>query len=151
MTEIERITDQLRRAFEGDAWCGSALREVLADVTAESAARRMLANAHSVWEIVLHVAAWKDAVRRRLAGERVVTPAEGDFPSVVETDATAWRNAIEMLETRHTELREAVARLDDARLEEPIVEGMSSLYVTLHGAVQHDLYHAAQIALLRKA
>jgi len=151
MTEIERITDQLRRAFEGDAWCGSALREVLADVTAESAARRMLANAHSVWEIVLHVAAWKDAVRRRLAGERVVTPAEGDFPSVVETDATAWRNAIEMLETRHTELREAVARLDDARLEEPIVEGMSSLYVTLHGAVQHDLYHAAQIALLKKA
>ncbi|MBA3320045.1 MAG: DinB family protein [Pyrinomonadaceae bacterium] len=150
MTEIERITDQLRRAFEGDAWCGSALREVLADVTAESAARRMLANAHSVWEIVLHVAAWKDAVRRRLAGERVVTPAEGDFPSVVETDATAWRNAIEMLETRHTELREAVARLDDARLEEPIVEGMSSLYVTLHGAVQHDLYHAAQIALLKK-
>ncbi len=151
MTEIERITDQLRRAFEGEAWCGSALREVLADVTAESAARRMLANAHSVWEIVLHVAAWKDAVRRRLAGERVVTPAEGDFPSVVETDATAWRNAIEMLETRHTELREAVARLDDARLEEPIVEGMSSLYVTLHGAVQHDLYHAAQIALLKKA
>ncbi len=151
MTEIERITDQLRRAFEGDAWCGSALREVLADVTAESAARRMLANAHSVWEIVLHVAAWKDAVRRRLAGERVVTPAEGDFPSVVETDETAWRNAIEMLETRHTELREAVARLDDARLEEPIVEGMSSLYVTLHGAVQHDLYHAAQIALLKKA
>ena len=150
MTEIERITDQLRRAFEGEAWCGSALREVLADVTAESAARRMLANAHSVWEIVLHVAAWKDAVRRRLAGERVVTPAEGDFPSVVETDATAWRNAIEMLETRHTELREAVARLDDAWLEEPIVEGMSSLYVTLHGAVQHDLYHAAQIALLKK-
>lgn len=28
--------------------------------------------------------------------------------------------------------------------------GPASLYVTLHGLVQHDLYHAGQMALLRK-
>jgi hypothetical protein len=28
---------------------------------------------------------------------------------------------------------------------------MSSTYVTLHGVVQHSLYHAGQIALLKKA
>jgi hypothetical protein len=48
-------------------------------------------------------------------------------------------------------LREAIAAVDDARLDEPILEGMRSIYTTLHGAVQHDLYHAGQIAILKKA
>ena len=33
MTEIERIRDQIERAFDGDAWCGPALMAALqADV-----------------------------------------------------------------------------------------------------------------------
>jgi uncharacterized damage-inducible protein DinB len=28
---------------------------------------------------------------------------------------------------------------------------MSTGYVTLHGVIQHDLYHAGQIAMLKKA
>ena len=42
-------------------------------------------------------------------------------------------------------------RLDDAQLDEPILADMSSRYVSLHGAVQHTLYHAGQIALVKKA
>jgi len=39
---------------------------------------------------------------------------------------------------------------DGARLEE-ITPGTSySNYVLLHGVIQHDLYHAGQIALLKK-
>ena len=34
MTEIERILDQLKRAYEGDAWHGPSVREALAGVTA---------------------------------------------------------------------------------------------------------------------
>jgi uncharacterized damage-inducible protein DinB len=48
-------------------------------------------------------------------------------------------------------LREEIARVDESRLDEPILEGMSTVYVTLHGVIQHDLYHAGQIAMLKKA
>jgi hypothetical protein len=54
MTDIQRIEDQLRRSFAGNAWQGPAVRQLLADVTAEKAAARPLSNAHSIWEIVLH-------------------------------------------------------------------------------------------------
>ena len=150
MTEVERIADQMRRAFEGKAWCGSSLREVLADVTANEAASKPVANGLSIWEMVLHLAAWKGAVRQRLAGERIKLPADGDFPPVRDTGEEAWRSALELLGRRHAELRDAVAVVDDSRLDEAIVEGMASVYVTLHGGVQHDLYHASQIALLKK-
>lgn len=151
MSEVQRIEDQLRRAYEGDAWHGPALRELLADVNAERAAARPLANAHSIWEIVLHVAAWDGAVRRRVEGEKVDEPPEGDWPAVTDTGEAAWQEARARLERNHRALRAAVARLSDAELYEKVGGGGSSRYGTLHGVIQHQLYHAGQIALLKKA
>src|SRR5436305_12361421 len=38
LDEIARITDQLKRAFDGEAWHGDSLMEILADVDAKTAA-----------------------------------------------------------------------------------------------------------------
>ena len=151
MDEIKRIDDQLRRAFEGHAWHGPALRELLADVTAEQATARPIPGAHSIWEIALHIAAWHEGVRRRVEGERVELSAEEDWPPVASTSEAAWQDALAMLERTHTELRRTVSRLADARLQEMVVGKDHSVYVMLHGLIQHDLYHAGQIALLKKA
>ena len=86
----------------------------------------------------------------RLAGEGVRLPVDGDFPPVRETSEEAWRGALGLLERRHEELGQAVAGLAASRLDEPVVEGMASVYVTLHGSIQHDLYHGSQMALLKK-
>ena len=40
--------------------------------------------------------------------------------------------------------------LDEPRLEQPIIEGMSKTYVALHGILQHNIYHAGQVSLLKK-
>ena len=151
MTEVERIADQMKRAFDGRAWCGSSLRQVLADVTAEEAAAKPIPNALSIWQMVLHLAAWKGAVRQRIEGERVVLPVEGDFPPVPEATEDAWKSTLDLLARRHEELQATVASLPESRLDEAVAEGMTSVYVTLHGSLQHDLYHASQMALLKKA
>jgi uncharacterized damage-inducible protein DinB len=151
MTEVERIVDQLNRAFAGDSWHGPAITEILNGLTAPQAAARPLPSAHSIWELVLHIAAWERACRRRLEGDRAqLSPAE-DWPAVTGTDEPAWQNAKEILRQAHEDLRQAVSSLDASKLEQPIVEGLSSVYVTLHGVIQHGLYHAGQIALLKKA
>lgn len=151
MSEVERIGDQLRRAFEGSAWHGDSIKELLADVTAEKAAAKPLAGAHSIWEIVLHIEAWEEGIRLRLAGERAELSEEEQWPPVKDTSEAAWRDALASLEKTHLNLRAAIASLDDERLTKPIVEGKSSVYASVHGVIQHDLYHAGQIALLKKA
>jgi uncharacterized damage-inducible protein DinB len=152
MSEVRRIADQLRRTFEGDAWHGPSVRELLADVTARRAAAKPIAQAHSIWEIALHMATWDEVVRRRLAGEITGDlPAEVDWPMLRETSEDAWRKSVQDLEQSHRALCEAVARLDDARLAESVPGKPDSVYIELHGIVQHDLYHAGQIALLKKA
>jgi GNAT superfamily N-acetyltransferase/uncharacterized damage-inducible protein DinB len=152
MSEIQRIEDQLRRAFEGDAWHGPAVRELLGDVTAAKAAARPLPDAHSIWEIVLHIATWEGVVRRRLQGEAVADlPSEQDWPPVQETTETAWHKAMDDLDRGHRALREAIARSDEGRLAELVPGKEHSVYHMLHGIIQHDLYHAGQIAVLKKA
>jgi uncharacterized damage-inducible protein DinB len=151
MDEIKRIDEQLRRAFEGQAWHGPSLRELLADVTAEQARAKAVPGAHSIWEIVRHIAAWHDGVRRRLEGESVELSAEEDWPSVAGTPEAAWQEALAVLERTHTELRRTMSRLTDARLQEMVAGKDYSVGVMLHGLIQHDLYHAGQIALLKKA
>jgi uncharacterized damage-inducible protein DinB len=152
MREVERIADQLRRAHEGGAWHGHAVRELLAGVTAETATAKPFADAHSIWELVLHIAAWERVALLRLAGEpaRYYNTIE-DWPGADASDENAWQQTLVRLDETNAGLREAVLLLDDSKLDEPILAGMSSTYVTLHGVVQHTLYHAGQIALLKKA
>lgn len=150
-SEVERIQNQLHRAFAGEAWHGPSLGELLADVKAPQAAARPIAGAHSIWELVLHIAAWDKAVAARLGGGRGAVTDEENFPAVNDTSEGSWQKAIETLKQNHQELMEAMGQVEESRLDEPIVEGMPSVYVHLHGAVQHDLYHAGQIAVLKKA
>ena len=151
MSEAKRIQDQLERGFSGSAWHGPSVMELLADVDAAKAAARPIAGAHSIWDLVLHIAAWDQAAATRLRGDRAQLSDAEDWPAVSDTSAEAWTQALETLKRNHRELHEAIGRVEDTNLERPIVEGMASVYVTLHGVIQHDLYHAGQIAILKKA
>jgi len=153
MSEIERILDQLKRAYEGNAWHGPAIKEALSGVTAAQAHARPLATGHTIWELVQHVAVWEDVGRRRLSGDRaqIAISSPEDWPPPEDTSEAAWENAKAALDRGHQALVEAISRTPESRLDEPIFEGMSTVYVTLHGVVQHDLYHAGQIMMLRRA
>jgi len=144
------LLDQLRRAHEGDAWHGPSLREVLDGVDAARATSRPLPGAHSIWELVLHIAAWEQVARRRLEGDLSRPSDAEDWPAVDATDAASWQAALAHLDRTHAALREAIAALPEARLDEPLRGPEFTIASLLHGVVQHDLYHAGQIALLRK-
>lgn len=148
--EISRIADQLKRAFEGDAWHGPAVLEVLEGVNARAAAAKPVRGAHSIWEIVLHIAAWDGAIRRRMEGQALQLSDEQDFPPVRDTSDAAWRSALGNLKQRHAELIQVLLAMPDYRLTGQVPGKDYDFYHMLHGAVQHELYHAGQIALLKK-
>ena len=68
-----------------------------------------------------------------------------------DTSEAAWENALAELERGHRQLRQSISALSDDRLGNIVPGKEDSVYVLLHGIVQHDLYHAGQIALLKKA
>jgi uncharacterized damage-inducible protein DinB len=158
MTETARIVDELEREHEGDPWHGSPLRAILEGIDAPRAAARPVPGAHSIWELVLHLTGWKNEVTRRLAGAVACMPVEGDWPDIGDPTEERWLAALARLEAAQEGLMAAVKTLPETRLYEPTNDTRSaplgtgvSYYVLLHGIIQHDVYHAGQIALLKKA
>jgi uncharacterized damage-inducible protein DinB len=151
LSEGALIADQLRRAFDGHAWHGPALLELLKDVDAATAAAKPLPDVHSIWELVLHIRAWDNAGLRRLAGETAKLKGNTNFP-VVPTPATeaAWQAAVAATTHTHETLVETIAGLSGKRLRDRVPGKPYDFYHMFHGIAQHELYHAGQIAILKK-
>ena len=150
ISEPALIAEQLHRAFEGDAWHGPALLELLREMDAATAAAQPLSDVHSIWELVLHVSAWDDAAYRRLGGEKVQLTGTANFPVVPNPSQTTWREAIAHAKHTHDVLVKTVAALPEPRLRERVPGKRYDFYFMLHGVAQHALYHAGQIAILKK-
>jgi hypothetical protein len=151
-TECLRIADQLRRAFDGEAWHGPALKELLAGVTAEKAFEHPVTGAHSIWELVLHIEVWTRAAAQSIHGTPMpkIVGTVQDWPPIPDHSAKAWQNAIQQLFKTKDEIAFAIEKFGDARLTETVPGRKYDFYFLFHGIVQHSLYHAGQIALLKK-
>ncbi|HYL46788.1 MAG TPA: DinB family protein [Candidatus Limnocylindrales bacterium] len=151
MSEVDRILDQMDRAWEGDAWHGPSVKRVLDNITAELAVQHPVHSAHSIWEIVNHVASWNRIVRHRLIGDPIEPTPEVDWPPVWDKSEVAWKRTLENLDESRKLLRKTVDGMKEEQLNVQLPGEGYTNYVMLHGLVQHDLYHAGQIALLKKA
>jgi len=148
-TEIRVLLGSLDEAFDKKSWHGPNFRGSLRGVTAAQAAWRPNPARHNIWELTLHAAYWKYAVRRRLTGEKrgAFTLKGSNFfvrPSGGESDdagEAAWKRDVSILQAEHRSLRAAVASLPSASPQ--------ALHL-IRGATAHDLYHAGQIRLLRR-
>jgi uncharacterized damage-inducible protein DinB len=155
--EAARLINQLEREFNGQPWHGSSLTAILEGVSAPQAARKPSTDAHSIWEILLHMTGWKREVTRRARGHAAAEPAAGDWPSIGEPSEERWREAQADHMRAQQELLEVVRGLSETQLAAK-VPGDSAAFIgaglsvlaTLWGLLQHDVYHSGQIALLKK-
>jgi uncharacterized damage-inducible protein DinB len=156
--ETSRISDQLRRAFDGDAWHGDPLSKILAGVTAEQAAAHPVAGAHSVWELLLHVEGWTRVAADTIDGKPMPgwpTPAPGidfqDWPAVPTPTPEAWNAAVNKLIAAGNHMADRVAQFPDSRLTDIVPGRKYNFYYLFHGIVQHSLYHGGQMMIVKKA
>ncbi|HXH93992.1 MAG TPA: DinB family protein [Thermoanaerobaculia bacterium] len=147
MREIERILDQLNRSWGGPSWTGVDIQPLLDGISEEQARAHPLPNAHSILELTAHMTAWMNAVAARLGGDtRELTPEE-DWRDVTQL---TWPAAITEMENAQSHLSDVIARLTPDDLDKKVAGRKYTIYVMLHGVIQHNLYHAGQIGLLKK-
>jgi len=150
---IELLLEVMDQAFDRRGWHGTTLRGSLRGVTPAEALWRPARGRHNIWELAVHAAYWKYAVRRRLAGDAAGSFARkpSDWPEVPTTpDARAWKLDIRLLEAEHRLLREVVRAMPPAKLERRSPQGVWTNAEEIHGVAAHDLYHTGQIQLIKK-
>ena len=142
--ERELLLHLLDEAYGRAAWHGPTLRGSLRGVSAAEAAKRPGPGRHSIWELAVHAAYWKYAVRRRLTGEkRGAFPRQGSNWLAVPSPATpaAWKRDVELLASCHRRLREAVERLGSLTPRRRRL---------IAGIALHDVYHTGQIQFVKR-
>jgi hypothetical protein len=145
-----RVSDQ---AYDQKSWHGTTLRGSLRGVTAEEALWRPGRGRHNIWELALHAAYWKYAVRRRLAGDGIGSfeRRPSNWPEIpTPSDARAWKRDVAFLDAEHRKLRAVIADLTPAALQERSPKGVWTNAEEIHGVAAHDLYHTGQIQLIKR-
>lgn len=151
MNESERLAMELDKALNGGAWHGPSFREALDGVDLAAALRRPIPEAHSIAEIVQHATTWHDVVRRRLDGETPQVPDEQDWPKAAPADAAAWAALRQQLHETGRTLCETVRAFPVEKLHQQRPRIDDTWYSLISGELQHVIYHAGQIAVLRKS
>jgi uncharacterized damage-inducible protein DinB len=149
-TETEFLADQIHRSCFGGAWHGPALAELVSDLTDEQFDPRVRDGWHSIREIVLHVTAWQKAALGALRGTSMPSldqPWDGDWP----VSGDSREEVLRQVRSAAGDLVEAVRALPPEKLGETVPgrDGYNFRFL-LTGIVQHNIYHAGQVALLRK-
>ena len=151
------ITNEIKKAFNGDAWHGNHVMQTLNNVKPECAFEHFIPNAHSIAEIALHLTAWTEEVTSRLMGNQASEPALGDWPLPESKSPQAWEKIIfnfklaneELI--RQCELVKENSWNDETKDERSPALGTGVTNIELlNGLVQHHAYHSGQIALLSK-
>ena len=144
------ITDQ---AFDRKSWHGTTLRGALRGLTPEEALWRPGPKRHNIWELTLHAAYWKYAVRRRLAGDAASSfeRKPSNWPAIPDPpNASAWKRDVGFLESEHRKLRDTIQHLSPASLSFRSPRGVWTYAEEIHGIAAHDLYHTGQIQLIKR-
>ena len=155
MNTTDVLLGLVDEAFDNKAWHGTNLRGSVRGLNARTAAWRPAPGRHNIWELTVHAAYWKYAVRRRLTGEKrgsFALPGSDWFrrPGPQGASEAAWRADVALLVSEHRRLRAAVALVPSAALARAAAGHRTTNLTLIRGIAAHDLYHAGQIQVLKR-
>ena len=158
MSLRETLKHRLNDSWHGTPWYGDSSDKIMKGITAAEAARQLAPDTHTIWQIVLHMTAWTEAVAGRVRGIGARAPDRGDWPKVESTSPDAWIISLADLETARKQL---LSDLDAAHEEDlhlhvkhyspPFGDSGITRGGTIVGLIEHDAYHMGQVALIKRA
>jgi uncharacterized damage-inducible protein DinB len=151
------LIDELRKSVFDDPWHGPSVKNIINDISEEHALAHPVKNAHSIFELVLHMWAWTEEVLSRLNGHPPQDPEAGDWPNPVGYNNDGWNAIKEKFFSSTVTLFNSLEKFPEDKLKD-IVGGIRnpslgtgiSYEAMIHGLAQHNAYHAGQISLLKK-
>jgi uncharacterized damage-inducible protein DinB len=148
------LTKELEKALSGQPWYGEPIYTILDKVTFEMAYERQ-GHAHTIAEIVLHMFSWTEEVIDRMNEKPASLPVSGNWPHPGELDENKWGLWLADFKLVNVNLAKTIQDFPEEKWDEPIIDERNTEPVTtykelIYGFIQHQIYHAGQIALLTR-
>jgi len=155
MTTADKLQAELEDTFSGQPWYGNNIYSIIEQITFEAAYEKPAGSVHSIAEIVLHMLGWTEEVTNRMQGKPAGVAQRGDWPDAGTPDEQNWQQLVSDLKLANVDLIGKMQHLADEKWDEPIndqrgTEPVTSYKQLIRGFIQHQIYHAGQIALLNR-
>lgn len=152
MSEVKHLKKLFADLYDGVPWTEVKLTTILTDITSEQAAKKIIPEANSIWQLVQHCVGWRDNVLRKLQGEIFNSPEHNYLLPPDNVSPQAWQHLLSRLEQSEKNWEQFLEQLDDNKLHEPYLpsKGKFTIYEVIHGILHHDNYHFGQIVMLKK-
>lgn len=151
-TETERIKKLIKNHWDGNMWHGNNLSEVLKGITWQQAFHKPGGFKHNIYEYVHHMHNWRKFVVEHINGNSsysIEINSPSDWPTNYEASEASWNKILADLQAAQEQLLLGLDTIKDKQLNDMVPGQKYRWYVFLHGVVHHDIYHSAQVSLLK--
>lgn len=152
MSEVKHLKKLFADLYDGVPWTEVKLTTIITDITSEQAAKKIIPEANSIWQLVQHCLGWRDNVLRKLQGEEFKSPEDNYLSEPTDTSADAWNQLLAALAQNNLAWQHFLQSLPDESLDNGYAPAQHAFtqYAVIHGILHHDNYHIGQVLMLKK-
>jgi len=150
--QVGHIISSLHSVVEGEPWFGKPVMTLLQEVNPAIVYKKPNEDSHSLIELLYHMINWAEFALRRIEGEEdhdIAQSEKMDWRTIDRNNHT-WEKAVAQFKVTNDLIIEALQSKDDDFLVEKVDYREYNFRFLLNGLIQHHIYHAGQIAYLRK-
>jgi uncharacterized damage-inducible protein DinB len=121
-------------------------------VDPSKAFKKITKSAHSLAELLYHRLTWGDFTLNRIEGikEMNVSFFEKTDWREIDPSVHTWEHGLSGYKKVHEKIIELLEQKDDEFLDQQVGHRNYNFRFLLNGLIQHNIYHAGQIAYLKK-
>ncbi len=150
--ETQSIIQNLENTLSGEPWFGRAVYDLLNDTDETKVYVKPGGTEHSLVEILYHMITWAEFTLSRIdenSTGTLSTAEEMDWREINPAVHT-WQAGMDELKAVHKKIIDILKTKDDSFLSGIVEERDYNYRFLLNGLIQHNIYHAGQIAYLKK-
>ncbi|MFN8428581.1 MAG: DinB family protein [Spirosomataceae bacterium] len=150
-TNIENLKNLFNSAFHGGAWHGPSVLELTKGLTVKEVSYKA-GNVHNIAELIYHITSWRIFAVKKMQGDEayVIEDEKLNWGNIGKIDQFELETLMVELTLSHDELIKELETKTDDFLNKIVPGAEYTFFTLLTGIINHDLYHAGQIAILKK-
>ena len=150
--ETQSIIKNIENTLSGQPWFGRGVFELLNEIAESKVDVKPNAESHSLIELLWHMITWAEFTLAILEGRSIndlKTIEENDWRPI-DPGKHTWKDGKEQLKSIHKNITGLLSLKDDSFLSDMVPTRSFNFRFMLNGLIQHNIYHAGQIAYLKK-
>ena len=150
--EVTAIIKNLDTTLSGQPWFGRAIYELIQEADESVVHKKPGQGLHSLNELIWHMQTWAAFTLAQLEEQSMEDLQAIEMLDWRQLNAKehTWKKGVKALKDCHQRIIKILSTKEDAFLKEMVPGRQYNFRFMLNGLIQHNIYHAGQIAQLNK-